>query len=66
MTPNNKTFQSTLPARGVTAEQGLKQYEVIFQSTLPARGVTVDGEIAQAARSISIHTPREGSDLGGN
>ena len=34
-----------------------------FQSTLPARGATVSDGLYRIVQSISIHTPREGSDL---
>ena len=34
-----------------------------FQSTLPARGATRRAEITSDMRRISIHAPREGSDL---
>ena len=34
-----------------------------FQSTLPVRGVTVISDRAFSPIFISIHTPREGSDL---
>ena len=38
----NQQFQSTLPARGATMMQLIKEpEECIFQSTLPARGATV-------------------------
>ena len=35
----------------------------IFQSTLPVRGATADAAIDAASQWISIHAPREGSDL---
>ena len=35
----------------------------IFQSTLPARGATAMMAIAPASSLISIHAPREGSDI---
>ena len=38
-------------------------YHDPFQSTLPARGATVSGSGRGIGRPISIHTPREGSDL---
>ena len=40
--PNSRSFlfQSTLPARGATADPDGKIYHVTFQSTLPARGAT--------------------------
>ena len=37
--------------------------KALFLSTLPARGATGALEEAQAAMDISIHAPREGSDL---
>ena len=36
---------------------------MIFLSTLPARGATVQKITRQVQRKISIHAPREGSDL---
>ena len=39
------------------AEQGK------FQSTLPARGATISAFRCKRRRTISIHAPREGSDL---
>ena len=38
---------------------------LIFQSTLPARGATGRDMIWYANKDISIHAPREGSDLVG-
>ena len=35
----------------------------LFQSTLPARGATDIFGTARATEDISIHTPREGSDI---
>ena len=36
----------------------------IFQSTLPVRGATVQPRRGGPCLGISIHAPREGSDLG--
>ena len=36
---------------------------VIFQSTLPARGATISSHILIILCAISIHAPREGSDV---
>ena len=58
-----KKFQSTLPARGATAQGYQINPATIFQSTLPARGATAEYLSAIAHRSISIHAPRTGSDL---
>ena len=57
-------FQSTLPVRGVTVLTVITVLPPIqFQSTLPVRGVTT-AETRQGRHSaISIHTPREGSDI---
>ncbi len=57
-------FQSTLPARGATElRKDIATLADLFQSTLPARGAT-KGEIKDLSeRSISIHAPREGSDV---
>ena len=38
---DQKTFQSTLPARGATGTTSARHIAYIFQSTLPARGATV-------------------------
>ncbi len=57
-------FQSTLPARGATKRrQGADKVNRKFQSTLPARGATTRVEGGSASHYISIHAPREGSDL---
>ena len=57
------SFQSTLPLRGATIVQGLKNKGTIFQSTLPLRGATTELEQATSAMAISIHAPLTGSDL---
>ena len=57
------TFLSTLPARGATKETDQRQYNQLFLSTLPARGATRPLPPPRAWRRISIHAPREGSDL---
>ena len=36
---------------------------VVFQSTLPVKGATQDGSIYDEYNPISIHAPREGSDI---
>ena len=36
---------------------------ITFQSTLPVRGATVRQHGKRAGRTISIHAPREGSDI---
>ena len=59
-------FQSTLPARGATANGahvGVPSSR--FQSTLPARGATNVTVCSRVRRYISIHAPRTGSDSGG-
>ena len=60
----DKSFQSTLPARGATAVGAvLAKQQPEFQSTLPARGATrCLSDAHEKAVRISIHTPREGSD----
>ena len=57
-------FQSTLPARGAThpARAGRRRKSK-FQSTLPARGATNDDKYSRRQIEISIHAPREGSDI---
>ena len=56
-------FLSTLPARGATLTFLVFLAVLVFLSTLPARGATGidqrDGRVA----GISIHAPREGSDV---
>ena len=55
-------FQSTLPARGATAQGYQINPATIFQSTLPARGATKYNERHAIDFTISIHAPRTGSD----
>ena len=38
-------------------------YDFLFQSTLPARGATKCVSSENPFKTISIHTPREGSDF---
>ena len=60
-------FQSTLPARGATAYNVVvPAVSVPFQSTLPARGATQLAIIRRQLAEISIHAPREGSDVTNN
>src|SRR5699024_10718837 len=40
-----------------------KRTIVLFLSTLPARGATEEPPLARQQGKISIHAPREGSDL---
>ena len=57
-------FLSTLPARGATRRLGgLPAMAAPFLSTLPARGATGRDRIPGKLALISIHAPREGSDL---
>ena len=56
-------FQSTLPARGATTRLMKCLRKLLFQSTLPARGATHSRQWAVRCVHISIHAPREGSDL---
>ena len=56
-------FLSTLPARGATDPANWMGKLAVFLSTLPARGATDRGGVHQARRGISIHAPREGSDV---
>ena len=55
-------LQSTLPARGATAQIKDAKIDWAFQSTLPARGATIRQGTKQQCYTISIHAPREGSD----
>ena len=57
-------FLSTLPARGATLHAQGQLNQQSFLSTLPARGATrSESGISSAESTISIHAPREGSDL---
>ena len=57
-------FQSTLPARGATVRFFIILIvQHVFQSTLPARGATFRFPKIVRAVQISIHAPREGSDV---
>ena len=57
-------FQSTLPARGATLHAiSTHAVQGTFQSTLPARGATSSLPRRPRNNKISIHTPREGSDI---
>ena len=58
-----KIFQSTLPARGATIKMVCLLSLGLFQSTLPARGATKRARYLQKRIDISIHAPREGSDV---
>ena len=58
-------FQSTLPVRGATCQSVGQPHHSLFQSTLPVRGATVFYLFALHITTISIHAPREGSDLAG-
>ena len=58
------TFQSTLPVRGATTNVFRDMWnDIKFQSTLPVRGATYYAGADDHLRAISIHAPREGSDL---
>ena len=56
-------FQSTLPGRGATVFAGRIEQIDLFQSTLPGRGATPCRSQRCCGERISIHAPREGSDL---
>ena len=60
-------FLSTLPARGATKVYLNVALQGTFLSTLPARGAT-DAQQGKKAgtKKISIHAPREGSDVDGD
>ena len=57
-------FQSTLPVRGATSAFWRFLEIFSFQSTLPVRGATLPGYREKRQALISIHAPREGSDVG--
>ena len=56
-------FLSTLPARGATSGFTSTASAQEFLSTLPARGATNGTLHYDTGGFISIHAPREGSDL---
>ena len=57
-------FQSTLPVRGATCvDNFVPNCLLLFQSTLPVRGATWSCGQRPPFRRISIHAPREGSDM---
>ena len=57
-------FQSTLPVRGATCGSTRPKHPACrFQSTLPVRGATIISNPPYSVKGISIHAPREGSDL---
>ena len=56
-------FKSTLPAGGATVRPLRQAACTRFQSTLPAWGATENANRFRQSNSISIHTPRRGSDL---
>ena len=59
-----KTFQSTLPARGATMRSGCgKQDEFYFNPRSPRGERQALYRLLQIALCISIHAPREGSDV---
>ena len=59
----NARFLSTLPARGATVVVLVTPFALVFLSTLPARGATPWCKRPPALHQISIHAPREGSDI---
>ena len=56
-------FLSTLPVRGATGRFGETMDAAEFLSTLPVRGATYGLHYQKRSIFISIHAPREGSDL---
>ena len=60
---NDFLFQSTPPARGATRQLSRQTNVRIFQSTPPARGATGNSGASLPDGTISIHAPREGSDV---
>src|SRR5699024_10255952 len=61
--PDDVGFLSTLPARGATHYAVSPHIHWQFLSTLPARGATEVVTVANRLTDISIHAPREGSDV---
>ena len=59
-----REFLSTLPARGATPWASISALAFAkFLSTLPARGATLNSKREPDNARISIHAPREGSDV---
>ena len=56
-------FQSTPPVRGATLRRGGRIVHWRFQSTPPVRGATYVIRWKAHAIGVSIHAPREGSDV---
>ena len=61
--PNASAFQSTLPVKGATVRFTVRVPLTRFQSTLPVKGATGDAGLDENVTVVSIHAPREGSDL---
>ena len=57
-------FQSTLPVKGATLYPKHNFSCLSFQSTLPVKGATNMFLLIYSSQNISIHAPREGSDVG--
>ena len=60
---SRQPFLSTLPARGATGIGRVQVWSKKFLSTLPARGATRYSDLCIRLSGISIHAPREGSDV---
>ena len=56
-------FYPPPPGRGPTYYGGLEKPAAMFQSTLPVKGATPPPLFLGIAGVVSIHAPREGSDL---
>ena len=56
-------FLSTLPVRGATSMYFARKRPLLFLSTLPVRGATRRYNTVIGQVRVSIHAPREGSDL---
>ena len=64
MLSQTSAFLSTLPARGATSMRSRwTRCWTAFLSTLPARGATACSRFWTGCETISIHAPREGSDV---
>ena len=57
-----KTFQSTLPPRGVTSVVTAIFNNVVISIHTPTKGSDKNAVILVAGLAISIHTPTKGSD----
>ena len=60
---DHDTFQSTLPARGATAETADNNAAIAISIHAPRTGSDVENSTVLYVVAISIHAPRTGSDV---